>query len=363
VNTHQTDLWVGGQDGYQTYRIPALAVTANGTVLAFCEGRKASMSDTGDIDLLVKRSTDNGRTWSPQQIVWGDPGNTCGNPVPVVDRQTGTIWLLMAWNRGEDSGEQITARTSRDTRRVFVTGSNDDGLSWSAPREITGAVKHPDWTWYATGPGGGIQIEHGPHRGRLVIPCNHIEAATGQSYQNYSNVFYSDDHGKRWQLGGRTPQPGVNECQVVELPGGRLLLNMRNYHDYTKKVYDSKRERQVSFSDDGGLTWTAPRPDPALIEPVCQGAIHRCCWAADGTPGVLLLSNPASRSERVNMTVRASFDEGDTWPVSHVIHPGPSGYSDLAVLANGEIACVFEAGEKHCVEQIRFTCLSGKLQT
>ena len=363
VNTHQTDLWVGGQDGYQTYRIPALAVTANGTVLAFCEGRKAGMSDTGDIDLLVKRSTDNGRTWSPQQIVWNDAGNTCGNPVPVVDRQTGTIWLLMAWNRGEDSGEQITARTSRDTRRVFVTGSNDDGLSWSAPREITGAVKHPDWTWYATGPGGGIQIEHGPHRGRLVIPCNHIEAATGQSYQNYSNVFYSDDHGKRWQLGGRTPQPGVNECQVVELPGGRLLLNMRNYHDYTKKVYDSKRERQVSFSDDGGMTWTAPRPDPALIEPVCQGAIHRCCWAADGTPGVLLLSNPASRSERVNMTVRASFDEGDTWPVSHVIHPGPSGYSDLAVLANGEIACVFEAGEKHCVEQIRFTCLSGKLQT
>jgi sialidase-1 len=352
-------VYAGGQDGYHTYRIPALAVTAKGTVLAFCEGRKAGTSDSGDIDLLVKRSTDNGQTWNPQQIVWDDGGNTCGNPVPVVDRETGTIWLLMTWNHGDDTEEQIKARTSKDTRRVFVVSSTDDGLNWSAPREITDAVKPPDWTWYATGPGGGIQIEQGPHRGRLVIPCNHIEAATGL---NYSNIFYSDDHGKNWKPGGRTPEPYVNECQVVELPGGRLMLNMRNYHDYTKKVFDSPRERQVSFSDDGGLTWTAPRPDPGLIEPICQGAIHRYRWADDEGGSVILFSNPASRSARVNLTLRASFDDGFTWPVSQVLHPGPSGYSDLAVLANGEIGCIFEAGDQHSFEQIRFTRLPASFK-
>ena len=348
-------VYASGQDGYHTYRIPALAVTAKGTVLAFCEGRKAGMSDTGDIDLLVKRSADSGATWSPQRIVWDDGGNTCGNPVPVVDRQTGTIWLLMTWNLGSDYEAQIVAGTNKDTRRVFVTSSDDDGLSWSPPREITAAVKRPDWGWYATGPGGGIRIEHGPHQGRLVIPCNHTEAG-----RNYAHVFYSDDHGKTWKLGGRTPEPGVNECQVVELPGGRLMLNMRNYHDYTKKVYDSKRERQVSFSDDGGMTWTAPRPDPALIEPICQGAIRRYRWADDEGGSVLLFCNPASRIARVNLSIRASFDEGQTWPVARVVHPGPSGYSDLARLADDRIGCLYEAGDARSFESIRFVSLNER---
>ncbi len=135
--TYGQPLYVSGQDGYRTYRIPALAVTTQGTLLAFCEGRKNSASDTGDIDLLVKRSTDHGRTWSPQQLVWDDAGNTCGNPCAVVERETGTIWLLMTWNRGDDRESQIIAQTSKDTRRVFVTHSTDDGLNWSDPREIT----------------------------------------------------------------------------------------------------------------------------------------------------------------------------------------------------------------------------------
>jgi len=334
-------VFVSGQEGYHTYRIPALAVTTQGTVLAFCEGRKNSQSDTGDIDLLLKRSTDQGATWSGQRVIWDDAGNTCGNPCVVVDRDTNTIWLLMTWNRGDDHEPQIIARTSRDTRRVYVSHSTDDGLTWSSPREITPAVKQENWTWYATGPGSGIQVQQGPHKGRLLIPCDHIEAGSGQYY---SHVIYSDDHGASWKLGGRTPQHQVNECQVVELPGGQLMLNMRNYDR-------AKKNRQVALSDDGGATWKDQRFDAALIEPICHAAIERCSLPADGS-SILVFSNPASEDSRVNMTLRASFDDGRTWPASRVLHAGPSAYSDLAVFADGQIGCLYEAGARHAYETI-----------
>jgi sialidase-1 len=337
-------LFISGQDGYHTYRIPALAVTTQGTVLAFCEGRQLGRGDSGDIDMLVKRSADQGRTWSAQQVIWDDAGNTCGNPCAVVDRDTGTIWLLMTWNRGDDHEREIIALTSRDTRRVFVTSSRDDGLTWNEPQEITRDTKQPNWTWYATGPGSGIQIQHGPHQGRLVIPCDHIDAATKHYF---SHVIYSDDHGQSWQLGGTTPEHQVNECEVVELLDGRLMLNMRNY-DRTRK------NRQVAVSDDGGLSWKDQRFDPALIEPICQAAIQRYQWPEGDRKNVILFSNPASTDSRVNMTLRASYDEGQTWPVSKTLHAGPSAYSDLAVLANGSIACLYEAGQSHAYESIVF---------
>jgi sialidase-1 len=335
-------IFVSGEDGYNTYRIPALTVTTRGTVLAFCEGRKQSRSDTGDIDLLVKRSTDQGESWSEQVVIWDDGGNTCGNPCVVVDGETNTIWLLSTWNRGDDHEREIIAQTSTDTRRVFVICSTDDGRTWSTPREITAETKRENWTWYATGPGSGIQLQHGPHRGRLVIPCDHIEAGTKHYY---SHIVYSDDHGETWHLGGTTPDHQVNECEVVELAGARLMLNMRNY-DRTKK------NRQVAISDDGGLTWKDQRFDPALIEPICQAAIQRYAWPGEASESVILFSNPASRDGRVNMTVRASPDECRTWTAARVLHAGPSAYSDLAVLADGRIGCLYEAGRSQPYESI-----------
>jgi sialidase-1 len=335
-------IFVSGQNGYHTYRIPALAVTTRGTVLAFCEGRKNTRSDAGDIDLLVKRSTDHGQSWSDPQVIWDDGSNTCGNPCAVVDRDTGAIWLLSTWNRGDDREPEIIAQTSTDTRRVFVIASTDDGVTWSQPRQITSDVKQANWTWYATGPGSGIQILHGGHHGRLVIPCDHIEAETRHYY---SHIIYSDDQGRSWQLGGRTPQHQVNECEVVELAGGRLLLNMRNYDR-------SKKARQIAFSDDGGQTWADQQFAEELVEPICQAAIHRFRWPGHDGLGIILFSNPASQQGRVNLTVRASTDDGRTWPAKTVLHAGPSAYSDLAILANGEIACLYEAGTKHPYELI-----------
>jgi sialidase-1 len=341
------NVWQSGRDGYHTYRIPALAVTTKGTLLAFCEGRRDSSSDTGRIDLLVKRSTDNGKSWSAQQTIWHDADNTCGNPCPVVDRETGTIWLLMTWNRGHDREAQIVDQKSTDTRRVFVTFSMDDGLTWAVPEEITAAVKKANWTWYATGPGGGMQIEKGAYAGRLVIPCDHIEAETKHYY---SHVIYSDDHGRTWKLGGRSPRQQVNECQVVELSGGRLMLNMRNYDR-------AHKQRQVAYSDDGGATWTHQHFDATLIEPICQASIRRYSWPGTATQNVILFSNPANEHARVNMTVRASFDDGLTWPLQEVLYAGPSGYSDLAVCHNGTVACLYECGEVDYFETIELAHL------
>ena len=148
----ETDVFVSGEEGYHTYRIPAVVTTPNGTVLAFSEGRKEGRSDAGAIDLLLKRSTDNGSTWGPMQLICDSEGNTCGNPAPVIDHETGTIWLLITWNLGTDTERAIMDGTSEDTRRVFVTSSTDDVQTWAEPTEITSDVKPEHWRGYATGP-------------------------------------------------------------------------------------------------------------------------------------------------------------------------------------------------------------------
>ncbi|MBN1388920.1 MAG: exo-alpha-sialidase [Bacteroidales bacterium] len=341
-------LFVSGQDGYHTYRIPSIAVTKKGTILAVCEGRKNSSGDSGDIDLVLKRSEDQGETWSNQEVIWDNGENTCGNPCMVVDNETGTVWLLSTWNNGKDHEYQIIDQTSNDTRRIFVLHSTDDGMTWSRPAEITGDVKKPDWTWYATGPGSGIQLKYGKYKNRMIIPCDHIEAGTKHYY---SHIIYSDDNGKTWHLGGRTPEHQVNECEAVELTGGRIMLNMRNYNL-------SVKYRQTAISDDGGLSWKKQQFDTTLIEPICQAAIERYSWPEDGRQNIILFSNPASADKRINMTLRASFDEGITWPASKSLHQGPSAYCDLAVLHNGNIAILYEAGIENPYETIVFAEVS-----
>ncbi len=335
-----TVLFKSGEGGYASYRIPAIVTTNQGALLAFAEARKNGGSDAGNIDLVMKRSGDGGKSWSKMQLIWDDADNTCGNPAPVVDRSTGNILLLATWNLGADHEKQIIEGTSQDTRRVFVLSSTDEGRSWSRAREITADVKRADWTWYATGPGNGIQMKSKKYKGRLVIPCDHIEA---DSKKYYSHSIHSDDGGLTWQLGGTTPTDMVNECTVAELPNGKLLLNMRNYN--------AARVRQTSTSSDGGETWSELVADSTLIEPVCQGSLVSF---VKGRSSMLAFSNPASQTSRSNMTVRLSYDQGKTWKEKKVLHEGPAAYSNLVVLPNGNLACLYEAGAKRPYESIVF---------
>src|SRR5207249_2425905 len=183
----QTVLFKAGEGGYANYRIPAVIVTTKGTVLTFCEGRQTPAgpgNDTGEINILVRRSDDGGKTFGPLRVVWADGKNTCGNPCAVVDGETGWVWLAMTHNLGQDHERDIIAGTSKGTRTVWVTWSEDDGVTWKEPRDITTYVKKPQWAWYATGPGIGIQIEHGEHKGRLVIPCDHVVRGGGEGAGN-----------------------------------------------------------------------------------------------------------------------------------------------------------------------------------
>jgi sialidase-1 len=337
-----TDVFLSGSDGYNTYRIPAIVVATNGSVLAFCEGRKNSRNDTGKIDLLLKRSTDGGKSWAPQETISSDYENVYGNPAPVVDETTGIVWLLMTWNRGTDGERAISAGTSKDTRRVFITHSEDNGVTWAKPQEITASVKKPDWRWYATGPANGIQLSRGPHRGRLVIPCNHTELNASKQPVSRSHVIYSDDHGQTWHLGGSEDEL-TNESTLIELADGLLMQNMRSYH--------KKNRRAVATSNDAGATWSRVKLDEALIEPVCQASIFRYSWPANGTRSLILFSNPAS-TRRENLTIRLSYDEGATWATSKVLYPGPSAYSCLVVLPDKSIGCLFEYGNKSPYEKI-----------
>lgn len=330
-----------GEEGYSCFRIPAMVTTPKGTILAFAEARRNNCGDAGDIDLVVKRSSDAGKTWSPLSIVWNDSTNTCGNPAPVIDSRTGKIILLSTWNLGTDHEKDIIQQLSKDTRRVFVLSSSDDGNSWSSPAEITKDVKPANWTWYATGPGSGIQIRKGKHKGRMVVACDHIES---QSNKYYSHAIYSDDRGKSWKLGGTTPQDKVNESTIAELSNGDLMLNMRNF--------GPTRVRQVAISKDGGKTFGDIYSDTTLLEPVCQGSL--ISKAVQGKKRMMVFSNPANRTARSVMTARISYDDGKNWPLKKVLYAGPAAYSNLTVLPNGNMACLYEAGYEKAYEGIVF---------
>lgn len=330
------DIFKRSTEGYSCFRIPAIVQTKEKTLLAFAEGRKRNCRDEGDIDLVLRRSTDNGKTWSDLIMIWDDADNTCGNPSPIVDMETGRIHLLMTWNLGDDNIGAINEGISKDTRRVFYTWSDDDGFTWIKPKEITSSVKDPTWGWYATGPCHGIILTKEPYKGRIVVPCDYIEV--GPNRKQYSHVIYSDDKGVTWKIGGSSI--GGNESTVAELSDGRLILNMRNSSPY----------RTVAFSNNGGETWTDSKQDYALPDPTCQASILN---TQINNEHVLFFSNAAS-SRRINMTIKKSKDEGSTWPHSYIVNSGPSAYSDIVMISENEIGILYENGNNNPYEKITF---------
>ena len=336
----KTDVFTSGEGGYFSYRIPALVTAPDGTLLVFCEGRKTSRSDDGDIDMLMRRSTDNGKTWQPVQVVHeegGDAAVKLGNPNPIVDQERGTIVLQMNRSQGE-------RRSERSGGDVLQSISKDNGKSWSKPCDITSQVKKKAWRGYALGPGIGIQLQHGPHKGRLIAPANYRVTFSNRD-PSFSHVIYSDDHGENWKLGGIVGEH-TNECQVAETyADGKsgLLINMRNHWGRAGKP-ELAYVRLQANSNDGGLNWNEPKPHQTLIEPTCQASLLRYSYASmknEQDRSILLFCNPASKG-RENLTIRASFDEGKTWPVSKVIEPGPAAYSCMTRLKDGRIGVIYE---------------------
>lgn len=341
-----------GENGYHSFRIPALILASDHkTILAFAEGRKNSRSDTGDIDLVLKRSTDGGRTWSSLITVWDDADNVCGNPAPVVDGKTGKIVLLATWNLGSDHEKDILKRTSKDTRRVYMLTSSDDGLSWSGAREITPTVKKNEWTWYATGPCHAIQLKKGKYKGRIVVPCDHAYLADTLSVYR-SHLIYSDDSGKTWKIGGVSADGGNESC-AVELSNGKVMLNMRSSGEMRKK----EKCRLIAISKNGGESLGETTFEKQLPEPVCQGSILNYAQN-DRLGSVLLFSNPVNTEKRREMTLKISKDDGKTWDTLYSFGNQPAAYSDLVVLPDGKIGILFECGEKKLYEQIGFSVIS-----
>lgn len=335
-SSSSSDVYVGNTDGYRTFRIPAAVRTEAGTVLAFAEGRKYSGSDTGNIDLVLKRSEDGGRTWEKIRVIWDDGDNTCGNPVPVVDPETGRIHLLMTWNCGEDTIGEINSGVSKDTRRVYYTYSDNDGIDWVQPKEITSSVKEKNWGWYATGPCHGIVVSKGKFKGRIVVPCDCMEVGEGR--RQFSHVIYSDDKGESWHIGGVSL--GGNESTVAETSDGRLLLNMR---------YSGMFRRQA-YSSDGGMTWTESVENRDLVDPVCQGSILDS--DIDGEH-CMFFSNAASTT-RDHLTIKKSTDNGMTWKSRCLINEGHSAYSDLVRLGDRELGVLYENGQSNPYQKISF---------
>jgi len=339
------DVFVAGRDGVNTYRIPALLIAPDNSLLAFCEARKESFEDASPTDLVMRQSTDAGATWQPMRfLVHGVGDEAVMNPCAAIDRATGAIFLFcLRANPAEP-----------DHYRHVILTSNDSGKTWEGPLDLDSRITNPDPS-FVFGPGIGIQMKSG----RLVIPGysgvfdNDIKAGY------FSRVLYSDDHGRRWTLGDKVPQ-FTDESQAVELIDGSLMLNMRG--DMGKGC------RGVAISKDGGQTWADFHWHDALPECPCQAAIARHAPDKEGRT-LLLFSNPDNQGEkfgvleRTRMTVRLSYDEGSTWPVKRLIHAGPSSYSSLVSLPDGNIGLLFEGGNTHRREWIRFVRFSPEWLT
>lgn len=332
-----TDVYVGGLDGIHTYRIPCLVTTKKGTLLAICDARVPSSEDPpNNIDQVVKRSTDLGRTWSPMQTIIGFPGMAAaGDPSVLADPVTGRVWVFYAYcPEGIGSNNSEPGFTGRTIQSHYVY-SDDDGITWSRPTDITPQTKPKHWMTTWPGPGRGIRTRDGA----LVVPFNGQE----KSQVWTSHVIISRDNGKTWKLSPAAGH-GTSETQMVELNDGSWLMNMRNERpDYKGGV------RQIAISRDGGQSWSKQRGDEALVEPACQASILRFTSTKDGaSKDRILFSNPARGKvdDRWDMTIRLSYDEGKTWPVKKMVYHNRASYSCLTILPDGTIGLLFERGEK-----------------
>ncbi|QDS99096.1 sialidase family protein [Adhaeretor mobilis] len=329
------------------YRIPSVIVTGDDVVLAIIE-RRHGLGDHSENDIVLRRSEDGGMTWG-EVIVIDDRGDHClVNPCAVLIPKTGRVLVMYQDYASDRHSVDIPHKHVKQVEpgyegnnvvRTFVSHSDDKGETWSEPRDISRGTKRDGIGPVGCGPGIGIVLSKGKHAGRIIIPFNetlHVENDIRQ-YRVYAS--YSDDEGDTWQIGEPAPfdeenyQGSGGEVQMVELSGGRVMLNSRSYL--------GKNYRKTSISDDGGKTWSPVVDQEQLPEPVCMGSILRVKHPGDSEE-FLLFSNPASKEARKQGTIYASYDDGKTWPESWLIQPHEFAYSCLTQFSDGSIGCLYE---------------------
>lgn len=356
--------YTAGQGAYASYRIPAVIEAGHGWLLAFAEGRRSGTADSGNIDVVLRRSHDGGCHWGPLQVVASGDGDTRGNPAPAYDPVTGQVVLLSCYNAGFVTEKQILEgeATPAETRRVFFQTSSNDGATFSPVREITNQVKRDNWRWYATGPGHATVLTIGPHRGRIVVPANHSIAPpagssdTGAEAKYYGgHDLYSDDHGRTWHIGFVDDNPdgyiNANETTATQLPDGRIYFNTRDQNG------SAPGNRADAYSSDGGTTLTEPyAPQEMIVGPVVEGSVLQ----ATGRHASLMYSGPADPNTRADMTIRISHDGGRTWPDAVPISDLPAAYSDLVQLNDRTIGLLYETGSETSSDTITFRRLDLK---
>jgi sialidase-1 len=345
LEIRNTDVFTSGQDGYHTYRIPAIETAPDGTLLAFAEARKYNAGDPGmdknDIDLVMKRSTDGGLTWSAMRVI-EDPGEqwSAANPSTVVDRANGRIWLF--YLRAKPGRSTGTARPGTDDMQTLARTSDDNGLNWSEPIDLTGVARDLSdarWRSSAIGPGGAIQSREG----RLIAPVWKVDPFGVLA-------IFSDDHGRTWQRGDAVPGGiGGDENQLVQLSDGRILMDFRQ---------NSGPHRWVAVSKDGGKTWSEPRPGVTVSPVACAIARYTLRSAGDDRDRILF-SGPKG-PERTNLVIRTSYDEGQTFAAERSISEGYAAYSDITILKDGAVGVLWERGVQKGYQFITFTRLSRK---
>jgi sialidase-1 len=360
IPTKETTVFQNGDDGYLCYRIPAIVKAPNGDLLAFCEARRLNCSDHGDVRIVMKRSSDNGETWSKLEIVAENGNNQAGNPAPVFDlmdkkHKKGRLFLF--YNTGTVSESEV--RNGKDIREVWYKTSEDAGKTWSKSINITQFVSKPnkpsanpaynfkeDWRSYANTPGHGLQLTLGRKKGRIFIPANHSEGAPKAQFRDYfAHGFYTDNHGKTWKLTPNVAYAGSNESTAAGLSTGGIVMNCRNQSGDVKN-------RILAFSKNGGEKWDTVYLDTQLIDPVCQGSMIN--FTAKNGEKQLLFTNIEHTTKRENLTLKMSADDGKTWKIVQVICPSSAAYSDLVIQQDYSIGVLYEKNDYTKIVYARF---------
>jgi sialidase-1 len=364
-----TPVFISGTEGHKSYRIPATIGLPNGDLLAFCEGRVHGVGDFGDINIVMKRSSDDGKTWEALQTIVDADSLQAGNPAPVVDLSDpaypkGRIFLF--YNTGNNHEGEV--RRGNGLREAWYKTSTDNGATWSDAANITTQVHRPkqqqvnaaynfteDWRSYANTPGHAMQFQNGKYKGRIFVAANHSAGSPQKQFTDYAaHGYYTDDHGKTFHIGATVAMPGSNESMATELSHDKLMMNSRNQKG-------DIRARIISISSDGGATWDTTYFDQALIDPVNQGSILTI--GSKNGKNIIAICNASDTKRRDNLTLRISFDDGKTWKENYVIDKSSDGkgdytaYSDMVKMGKKSIGILYE---KDGYKEIIFTTVKWR---